>query len=515
MAHSSIELSQASLRGTRSHLRGAFVFATLSVLPICYSQSLYAQTDLRIQACAAGTCSSYCRKGDLPAREVAECLGQCEQSCLTPNPQPITVTPKYLIMALVYAPPGCTTGPTAQCGTSNGSSLVDYNTGSANGTKVSTKDSFQLGVTISYDNSAIIDGIGAGASYGFSETTSDTTAVNVTKSQSNEIKVPGNGDGIDHGQDMFLLLLHPSVTLQKTGDQILWSFTKGGDLYEVYVSELRRSATMRPTIASTLKELGFTNDDYQSILSEDPFGGKVSVSSTTLAESSMANTSSGTFTTGANTGPALDPQRFWLTGWTFPYEPSKPSTSCNGGVCNCAAITNSFTNDKLTDITQEDDGQTTVDLNGSVGVPKVWSLKLDTKMVWTTSATTDNSTDSKQTATATLTCPSINYTGDTGMYVYWDSRYGSFVFIPYDPGSTASIHKGQVLNASGHAVGGQLVEMTYAGKTYHTFTGPDGTYSFPSSTGKPALMGTAQIATGGLRQTVNVGLVQSSVIHMK
>jgi hypothetical protein len=391
---------------------------------------------------------------------------------------------------------------------------VDYNTGSANGTKVSNKDSFQLGLTISYDNSSLLPGIGAGGSYGFSETTSDTTAVNVTKSQSFDLKVPGNGDGIDHGQDMFVLLLKPSVTLKKNGTHILWNFSSPGSPLEVYVSELRRPSTTRPAVAAVLNELGFTNDDYQSILSEDPFGGKVNTNSVNSVRGEVA-TNSGVFTSGATNGPGLDSDRFWLTGWSFPYEPPKQSSSCNGGVCNCATITNSFTNDKLTDTTHEDDGVTTVDLNGTVGVPQVYSLKVDTKMVWTTSATTDNSTDSKQTATATLNCPSINYKGPIEMYVYWDSRYGSFVFIPYDPGSTALIHTGQVLDTSGHAIGGQLVEMMYAGKTYHTFTAPDGMYRFPLSSGNRALVGTADIRTGNLKQTVKVGVTRPLVLHLK
>jgi hypothetical protein len=174
-------------------------------------------------------------------------------------------------------------------------------------------------------------------------------------------------------------------------------------------------------------------------------------------------------------------------------------------VCNCTAISNSFTNDRATDQISEDTGQTTVDLYGGTGVPKVWSLKIDTKMTWTTTATNDNSTDSKQTATATITCPSVNYNGDTGMAVYWDSRYGSFLFVPFDPGATAMIHQGQIVDGASHAVGGQLVQMTYGGKAYHTFTAPDGKYSFPAPNGKPVSGGTAVILTGGKTQSVSLG----------
>ena len=494
--------------------RFAFTFVMLSAFSICSSQLLYAQTNTQLQTCQA-KCPSLCNGPNLLARQVATCVNTCKQNCETPNPLPITITPKYMIVSLVYAPPGCSAGTPTACGTTNGSSFVDYNSSSANGTKVTTKDSFQLGLTISYDNSSLVGGIGGGGSYGFSETTSDSSAVNVTKSQTSDLKVIGNGDGIDHGQDMFLLLLKPSVTLKKNGNQVLWSISSGGSLYEVYVSELQRPSTMRPSSVTVFNELGFTNDDYQAILSEDPFGGTVNTGSATSVLGSITGNSSGTFTTGADTSSGLDPHRFWLTSSTFPYQPTKPGSTCNNGVCNCAALSTSFTNDKLSDNTSEDDGQTTVDLYGSVGVPKVWSLKADTKMVWTTSATTDNSTESKQTATVAITCPSTNYTGDTGMYVYWDSRYGAFVFVPFDPGSAAIIHQGQVMDSSGHSVGGQLVQMIYGGKTYHTFTAPDGTYRFPSSTGKRPLIGTAEIITGSLKQIVNVGMIDPVIIRMK
>ena len=498
VAHSLIGLSHVALCSCRLFARRAVMFVTLSALPIWLPGPLQATTipSPEVKACSSETCPDYCAKKNLAPGRVFACVAHCKNSCLPvtpPDPPPVTITPKYMIMSVLYAPPGCTAGSPTQCGTNNGSSFVDYNTTSANGTKVTNKDSFQLGVTISYDNSSLAGGaIDASGSYGFSRTMSDGTAVNVTKSQSNDIKEPGNGDGIDHGQDQIVLLLHPSVTLKKHADQILWNFSKGGVPYEVYVSELSDPSTMRPAVAAVFNELGFTTADFQTILAEDPLAG-------------------------GQTGAALDPQRFWDTGYTFPYEPTKsaPVSSCNNQVCNCIAVQDSFVNDNVSDVTTEDVGQTTVDLTGSVGVPKVWSLKVDTKMIWTTSATTDNSTESKQTATATITCPSTQYKGLTGMDVWWDSRYGSFVFIPFDPGLVPLISQGHVLDASGQGVARQLVKLIYAGKTYHTYTAQDGGYRFPSSAGKLAPSGTAQIETGSLSQQVNAGAADPVVLRMK
>ncbi len=483
-------------------------------LPLLVPPLARAQDGEEVKACRGETCPMYCRDLDLPTNRFGQCVTQCRQSCAEhppADPPPVTLTPKYVIQALVYAPPGCTSGPGAQCGTGNGSSFVDYGQGSSNGTKITTKDSFQLGVTISYDNSSLVDAIGGGGSYGFSETHTDSTAVNVTKSSTFDLKVQGNGDGIDHGQDVFLLLLKPTVTLKKHGDTILWSFSSGGTPYEVYVSELRQPSTMRPAVAKVLNEVGLTRDDYNAILANDPFGGTVAEGGGTAVGGIVVT--GGVFTTGEP--PALDSRRFWYTGWSFPYEPTKASTSCNNGVCSCVAITDSFTNDKVTTTSADDTGQTTVDFYGDVGIPKVWSLKIDTKMVWTTSATTDNSTESKETASATITCPSVGYAGDTAVAVYWDSRFGSFLFMPYDPGAAPLIQRGRVLDATGRAVAGKLVSMRWAGKTLRTFTAPDGSYGFPSWTGKPPARGKAMVVIGKLRRSVDVGVSAPTVLRLR
>ena len=416
---------------------------------------------------------------------------ECTGSATPPPPTPVTVTPKYMIMAIAYAPPGCSIGSPSQCGTSNGSSFVDYSTSTANGTKITTKDSFQLGLTISY-NATFLGSLNGGGSYAIQNTTSDSTAVNETKTSANDWNVQGNGDGVDHGQDQFFLLLHPKVTLAKSGSQIQWGFSNPGAPFTVYAYELLNPSTARPSTTQVLQEVGLTNDDYQAILKEDPFGGQ------------------------SSPGAGLDPNRFWYTGLSFPYEPAATLANCNnGGVCNCASYTGSLTNDKVSDTGTEDSGQTTVDLVGGISVPLTYSLQIDTKLVWTTSSTTDNTTESKQVATATVTCPSTKYAGPFGIQAWWDSRYGSFVLVPYDPGAVSMIHQGKVVSASNQPVSGQLVTMVYNGKTHRTYTGHDGSYGFPAWSGAPAFTGTAQIKTGSLTQTVNVGKVAPIVMQMK
>jgi hypothetical protein len=167
-------------------------------------------------------------------------------------------------------------------------------------------------------------------------------------------------------------------------------------------------------------------------------------------------------------------------------------------------MTNEIQGEKVT----ADQGQTTVDLQGSASLPLsetiTQTLKVDSQMVWTDTSTTDNTTDGKQSASVLVTCPSTGYAGLTGIQVWWDSRYGSFLLVLYDPGAVSMIQKGRVLNASGKPVSGQLVTMTYKGKTQRTLTANDGTYGFPKWSRAPAFTGTADIQVGSLKQTVTL-----------
>ena len=511
----SIGNSQSVHRNTGKDLHRVAIVAAWLFSLLCFSGLVSAQRNTEKQACAGETCPAFCGQLTVPKTSLGQCVAQCKASCQPqppPPPPPVTITPKFLVMAVAYAPPGCTSGTSGsplQCGTQSGSSFVDYSSSSANGTKITTKDSFQLGLTISYDGS-FLSGLHGGGSYGFQETDSDTTAVTVTKTQTNDWKVLGNGDGVDHSQDQFFLLLHPKVIFEKRGSEILWSVTDGGAPYTVYASELRNPSSARASTTQVLQEDGLTTADFQSILDTDPFGGKVQTSRNGIASTAEANVGNQTLEQPGFGPPApgagLDPNRFWYTGLSFPYEPALASAQCNGGVCNCDAYSGSLTNDNLSDTTHSEEGQTTVDLEGGMKVPEVYELKIDTKMVWTSSSTTDNITEDKQTAAATVTCPSTKYTGPFGIQVWWDSRYGSFVLIPYDPGAVALIHRGKVTNATGVPVRGQLVSMVYGGKTQRTYTARDGTYGFPAWSGAPKFTGKAQVETGNSNQTVDLGV---------
>lgn len=424
--------------------------------------------------------------------------GERECECVegTTTQPPVVLNPKYLVLGLVYAPPGCSNIPGSQC--ANAASLVDYAGGSSLGSKVSTKDSFKG------ENKVSVDIAGAwGFDAGFSVTDANGSSVAITKSAALDIKALGNGDGVDHGQDQFILLLNPKVTLRKQGVNLYWSPGYDGpflDRYEVYVSELRRPSTMRPAVAAELKRLGFTTDDFQHILSLDPFGGTV------CTESRFPDAlSCGPQVATDGRGPALDSNRFAPTAWSFPYEPPLQSESCNNGVCNCTIFSGTLKNETVLENSSESTTEYSVGFHASAPLSDVFGLKASGQLTWTSTATQTSTTGSSQSATATISCPSPSYTGPLHMALFWDKLWGSFLFMPYDASASSAVHRGQVINASGKPVRGQLVHLAYGGKTFHTVTGRNGNYEFFAPAGRIATATTAQLTVGNVRRMINLG----------
>jgi hypothetical protein len=342
----------------------------------------------------------------------------------------------------------------------------------------------------------------------------------VTKSANRDIIEAGNGDGVDHGQDMFILLLNPTVSLrQDAAGNIYWKPGYDGPsaaIYEVYVSELRNPATMRPDIAQQLKALKFTNDDYQTILNLDPFGGKVATTGGTGTHGGIVAIGDGGLVATDGSGPALDGRRFRPTAWSLPYEPPLRSPTCNnGGICSCPAVTVNLKNDFVTENSFTGVGEYTVELQTSVGVPEIWDFKSDWNFTWTDSQTNTSTTDGTQSATATVSCPSVGYTGPTMVAVLWDSLFGTFLFVPYNLTADATTQRGTVTNASGKPMPGQVVQLTLNGKTYRTVTAADGSYRFGALPGQTTTPQTGRIVVHNVAKTVALRSSQPTIIRMQ
>jgi hypothetical protein len=434
------------------------------------------------QACVKENCSDFTNAEKLLR---AECIRNCRTEC-TKAPPVTFLRPRYLVMSILYAPPGCTSTDTARCAAT---SSVEYAQSSSNGTKMSTTSAWKTGMSVTVN--AKLPAGPFEASAGFTVSQSDSTSRTLSKSETLTLKVAGNADGVNHGQDRFVLLLNPVVAVTVQGSQVAWNVGHTGSsaqLFEVFASELKDPSTMRPPVASQLQALGFTNDDFQTILSADPFAA----------------------------GSPVDPARYVPTTWTFPYEPALASSDCNGGVCSCVSFTQALKNDLQTEHATGGSLEFAVSMSETVGIGLISTLKHTTTFGTTNSASTANTTGSSQSATATVVCPSTTYTGPVFMDVLWDTVYGSFVFTPLELAAKTTVQRGTIVDAAGRPARAERVDLTVAGRTFHTFTDRNGGYRVV--VGKKQIgsaVKTGTLTVKGKTQKVTLFANEPTVIRLK
>jgi hypothetical protein len=489
-------------------LAGLFLY--LSFLGV--SGSLIAAS---AQTCAVNCASACGPRQDFPAGVYNECVQTCGKRCnsceTAPGPTAF-LYPKYYVLGLIYSPPGCTKTASFACGTQ---STVDYQTGSSMGTKVSTSDSYESGIDVKADASVGLGdkggagSFGLGVSGGYSTTSTDSSSQTLTKTSTMDIKATGNEDGVNHDQDVFILMLNPAVAVNEThtftglnachAGGVAWNFGLNTKLapnqaiYKVDVAGLKNPATLPADVLAQLNQLNFTPTDFQTILSLDPFTGTPPVS-----------------------GFTPDPSRFVLTTNALPYEAASAATDCNGGVCNCVLLQGELKNELASDNTESSKSEYKVgvseSLNGiNAGIFK-FGETVDLSYTWTSISTTDDLTGSSQSATVTMQCPSPSYSApETLMAIYWDTLYGSFMFLPTSLGSPSALllTQGTVTGANGQVLPHQPVDLAFGTKTLHTVTDSKGKYVFsaPASfnhppTGTLSSMGTSQPATLGSIQDI-------------
>jgi hypothetical protein len=452
-------------------------------------------------------CRTGCGPGsDVGQRQFDQCLNTCLKRCETKaNCKWVTgeIFPKYYILQLVYAPPGCTSTATQKC---SGQSSVAYQGSFVMGTSVSIQNSFAPNVTATVDlfpseNVWYLGGNVTG-SYNIAPIGDvGPKSMNVTKAPASEVIANGAGDGVDHNQDAFILLVNPGVAIQQHqptyGDRcgpVQNTWFLGVDkkpsaseiTYTVTVGGLKNPATMPGNVAAQLKALGFTNSDFQNILARDPFAGG---------------------------STEMDPSRFTPTSFTVPYESE----------AGCVNISGPIASDPTAARYTKPQYQYSVSftLGNAVGTLDPSFLNFgpasDQKLTWTVNQS-GWANDQIQTGTLTLACPSQNYRGPTFMRVYWDSLFGSFLFVPTTLTSPeiAVLHKGVVTDASGKPVVHEAITLAIADKTYHTWTDSKGNYTFfrEAALGKLGSLTSAVVSIKGRKETVALGSAQPVQIHL-
>jgi hypothetical protein len=412
-------------------------------------------------ACVANGHAGKCDGGETVAGSIDPLR---EGVCKTPIRRRGVVNPKFFIVSVAYAPPGTTgSGPKSSVTYANGSSL---------GTTTSTEHTFtsENHTTAESDLDSFLT-IKSTDDLSIADTTG--TEMELRSTNSLAITVPARGtDGVNHDDDVIYLWVNPSVDVVAEDNHVSWTLSNDGPsmtVQYVFVSELKNPSTMRSAVKTDLAHHGITEADFGSILAADPF---------------------------ANGSTAIDPKRFVQTTTTLPYEPPLTANEAT------PSITLTMTNETTTTSTYKYKTDLSVGFSIKLGTPDdfvSWfsgSIENETKFTWTDSGSTTNTEHSDQSASVTITGPSVDYAGSTEMAVYFDTLYRTFLFAPVTDGLSLS---GSVVDAAGKPMANQPVLLTVNGAKRRTVTGPHGEYRFY---GAPT--GSAQVLVSGISRPLTI-----------
>jgi Domain of unknown function (DUF5050) len=338
--------------------------------------------------------------------------------------------PRYMVLTVVYAPPG------TKGGQSN--STVEYGAGSSTGTKTSISSSFKAGVEVSASVGNEVNG--GSADFKFSKTSTDSSSFEVKKNQGSAIKALGPGkDGINHDEDQIYLWLNPEIVAAIDTQNDL-NFTVGVDgasmkITYVHAGWLKNPASMPPGQQQLLSAAGLTASDFATILALDPF---------------------------ANGATAIDSNRYLPTTFSFPYLPPFSASDSVPTLSYNQQNTLTYVSGHSVQTEYE------VAVTAMAGIKDKFGLKSTSTLTWTCASSTETTNESTQSASVTVGGPAFGYTGPTDVEVYWDTMFNSFMFaFAKDTPAIA----GQLKDHGGKA-------LAHTPLTFSTFTGPKGEYSF-------------------------------------
>lgn len=347
-----------------------------------------------------------------------------------------SIGPKYVVLAVVYAPPGSR-------------SSVDYGASTMMGTSTSIGSSFSNSnnLTVSVGGGTSIFGLGetvtGTSSTTFTEESDSSKSIDISKTTSNDTIVAGPASdavGVDHDFDTVYIWLNPVVNLtfkvDGTFEQTGFNYDMTDpcfcmDVIPLQVIQLKNPALI--TDQNTLHYLartwapnladgsgpGLTNADLLSIAAADPWGSNPSYTITPVVEpdGSICTT---------------DGRFCQADSEDIPYAPPGPGgqPATNKGVSTYSKTTTNGTGG--TDTRQQG---FSIDFNAKSGF--ITDLSLDIKvsdtLTWTNKWSASNTQKAGQSASWSVTGPagSANYQGPTLFNVYQDNVYGTFMFFPH------------------------------------------------------------------------------------
>ncbi len=389
--------------------------------------------------------------------------------------------PKFMVLDVLYAPPG------------SGSTMT-YTDGTLVGTSTSTDNTFAnqhavaVSATVPIPSTNVT--LTAEVDWGHTVTQDGTSTFSLNTTTTNSVVVPGSvaagtggtkniiSTGVDHEADIIRVWLNPAAvyTLPPTANNtLIWNGFAANpndpnvapgamDIIALTVSQLDGSACSYRTIPCLSPELqaaldrnwdsggagSLGNTDFQTILQRDPFATNTSL----------------------NGAPAVPPPHFGGTSFDpnipvpdpitqqcstrYSFDPVLGQTFAFGqlGTTNQAQTQNY----SLQSTTSHVAGATTTDIysvantvNVSLGLTKVLNFSFSNKntFTWTNKYSSTRTNNSIVTQALAIKNPllSDSYTGPTQMQVWRDNIYGTFMFYPHVTDTSVSLVSSQ--NAAG------------------------------------------------------------------
>jgi hypothetical protein len=194
---------------------------------------------------------------------------------------------------------------------------------------------------------------------------------------------------------VFVLLLNPLLTVaQFPGNNVQVAMGVDGptmNIQYVYAGWLKGVTAMAPGVKQQLDAAGLDAEDYQQILSTNPFQSGLMV---------------------------IDTDRFIALPESFAYEPPYSATD--------APWVATYTVQNTTTATNTATVEYSVGATIGVSIDKIFNIGSSLTMTNTNTTTTTDTT--MESASVTVGGPSFGYKGPTNILVYWDSVYHSFMF---------------------------------------------------------------------------------------
>jgi hypothetical protein len=374
-----------------------------------------------------GACATACGANNICQQQCTANYNTCLAGCATPIPTPCTsgcgptptpppasgsLYPKFIVLSVIYAPPGQR-------------SSVNYGGNETMGTTMSWGSVFTTKTSTSVSANGPI--FGGSVSSAWTQTSDASGSMSVNSSSSSDLTVPGptsSNAGINHEADVIAIWLNAKAdfTWDNASASYRWKYgidtrdpVIGMDVVYLHVYDLKRPGNLAGNTSLQRNWAGpgqgLTATDFGQILRANPF---------------------------ANGSPNVDAQTRFYAYATVPY--TKPSCDSSGHPIT-QPITKSYTLNYSTAESRARSASSSYDVTftASAAIQPFLKVQASQSFTWTNRSGTSVTSSSGQTARLSVTGPSdCSYQGDESIAVYQDNVYGTFMFAYLSQPTTLS-----------------------------------------------------------------------------